>query len=257
VRADVDFLSRFIEFRHKNVHGKDLAAIQKEHDAVFLATGLTADRPLPLPGVDLEGVIPVLRFLETAKGMQASPPAGRRAVIIGGGNVSLDAAATAKRSGYEEVILAYRRGEKEMRVWKSELEEARSQGVQIQFFVIPVEILGRDRVTGIRCRRTRLSGIRDGTGRPVPVEIEGSEFVLDADAVISAIGQMPDEELPGLFDRTPQGYIQVDESFSTSRRGVFAGGDLVAGEGTVVQSVGQGKKAALGIHRYLSKGGGA
>jgi glutamate synthase (NADPH/NADH) small chain len=156
-----------------------------------------------------------------------------------------------------EVVLVYRRGEKEMRVWNSELEEARSQGVQIQFFTTPVEIVGVDRVTGIRCRRTRLSEMKDETGRPIPVEIEGSDFILDADAVISAIGQVPGEKFLDLFERTSQGYIRVDESFSTSRPGVFAGGDLVGGEGTIVQSVGQGKKAALGIHRSLSKGSGA
>jgi NADPH-dependent glutamate synthase beta subunit-like oxidoreductase len=257
VRADVDFLSGFIEFRHEDVHAKGLAMIQKRHDAVFLATGLSGDRQLPIPGVGLKGVIPVLRFLESAKRMSAGPLPGKCVVIIGGGNVSLDAAATAKRLGCEEVVLVYRRGEKEMRVWNSELEEARSQGVQMQFFAKPVEILGADRVTGIRCRRTRLSETRDDTGRPVPLEIEGSEFVLDADTVISAIGQIPGEKFLDLFDRTSRGYVQVDESFSTSCRGVFAGGDVVGGEGTIVQSVGQGKKAALSIHRYLSKGGGA
>jgi NADPH-dependent glutamate synthase beta subunit-like oxidoreductase len=178
---------------------------------------------------------------------------GNRVVIVGGGNVSLDAAATAKRLGCQEVTLIYRRGETEMRVWNSELQEARNHGVQIQYFTNPVEIMGPDRVTGIRCRRTRLSDRQDATGRPIPVDIEGSEFPLEADAVIPAIGQVPGADFLDLFDRTVPGYLRIDESLSTSQPGVFAGGDLVGGEGTIVQSVGQGKKAALSIHRYLSE----
>jgi len=124
----------------------------------------------------------------------------------------------------------------------------------LRFFTSPVEILGPDRVRGVRCRRTRLSDRQDATGRPIPVDIEGSEFTLDADAVIPAIGQVPAAGFLGLFDRTSQGYLKVDELFATSRRGVFAGGDLVGGEGTIVQSVGQGKGAARSIHHYLSEG---
>lgn len=139
-----------------------------------------------------------------------------------------------------------------MRVWKSERDEARRRGVQIQFFTTPLEIVGRSHVEGVRCRRTRLSDKRDATGRFIPVDIQGTEFMMEADTVIPAIGQVPDAEFLTLFDRTPQGYVKVDGSFSTSDAGVFAGGDLVGGEGTIVQSVGHGKKAALSIHRRLS-----
>jgi glutamate synthase (NADPH/NADH) small chain len=125
------------------------------------------------------------------------------------------------------------------------------------FLTNPVEIIGPDRVRGIRCRRTRLSDRRDTTGRPIPVDIEGSEFTLEADAIVPAIGQVPEADFLELFERTSQGYLKVDASFATSRRGVFAGGDVVGGEGTIVQSVGHGKNAALGIHRYLSEGAGA
>jgi NADPH-dependent glutamate synthase beta subunit-like oxidoreductase len=138
-----------------------------------------------------------------------------------------------------------------MRVWTSELKEARQQGVQIQFFTTPVEILGPNRVQGVKCRRTHLSDERDATDRPLPLDIQGSEFVLEADAVIPAIGQVPGEDFLRLFERTLQGYLKVDDSFVTSRGNVFAGGDVVGGEGTIVQSVGHGKKAAHCIHRYL------
>jgi NADPH-dependent glutamate synthase beta subunit-like oxidoreductase len=252
VRTDIDFLLRFIEFHKGEVGRAEFAAIEKSHGALFIALGLRVDRVLPVPGADLPGVFSVLSFLESVKAGGGVP--GRRVVVVGGGNVSLDAAATAKRLGCEQVLLAYRRGEKEMRVWVSELEEARGQGVEMQFFTNPVEIIGPDRVRGIRCRRTRLSSTQDATGRPIPVEVAGSEFTLEADAVIPAIGQVPGGGLIELFDRTPGGYLKVDESFATSRRGVFAGGDLVGGEGTIVQSVGHGKSAAQSIHRYLSGG---
>ncbi len=256
VLADVDFLARYVEFRREDVGQDRLAAIRESHDALFLAIGLTRDRALPIPGGGLPGVIPVLGFLESAKRALPVPPPGMRVVVIGGGNVSLDAAATAKRLGSDEVTLVYRRGEGEMRVWRSELEEARNQGVHLQFLATPVEVIGGDRVRGIRCRRTRLSDNRDASGRRIPGEIEGSEFILEADAVIVAIGQVPAGDFLDAFERTSGGYLRVDSSFSTSQVGVFAGGDLVGGEGTIVQSVGQGKMAALGIHRHLSGGGG-
>jgi dihydropyrimidine dehydrogenase (NAD+) subunit PreT len=250
--SDVAFLSRFFEFREGEVDRKRFAEIRESHDAVFLATGLSADKPLPIPGAGLPGVVPVLSFLEAAKGRPGAAPLGKHVVIVGGGNVSLDAAATAKRLGAQDVVLIYRRGEREMRVWKSELDEARRQGVQIQCLTTPVEIIGGSHVEGVRCRRTRLSDRRDASGRLIPVDIEGTEFILEADAVIPAIGQVPDAEFLTLFDRTPQGYVTVDGSFATSVAGVFAGGDLVGGEGTIVQSVGHGKRAALSIHRRLS-----
>jgi glutamate synthase (NADPH/NADH) small chain len=252
VLADVAFLSKFLEFRETNVDQKLFQEIRESHAALFIATGLSVDKPLPIPGARLAGVVPVLSFLESAKGGSVAAPPGKRVVVVGGGNVSLDAAATAKLLGSKDVLLMYRRGENEMRVWKSELDEARRQGVQIQFFTTPLEIVGRSHVEGVRCRRTRLSDKRDATGRFIPVDIQGTEFMMEADAVIPAIGQVPDAEFLTLFDRTPQGYVKVDASFSTSDAGVFAGGDLVGGEGTIVQSVGHGKKAALNIHRRLS-----
>jgi glutamate synthase (NADPH/NADH) small chain len=254
IRADVDFLMRFFAFHKEEVDRHRFTEIRSSHDALFVAVGLSVDKTLPIPGAQLPGVTPVLEFLEIARRGSPGVAPGNHVVIVGGGNVSLDAAATAKRLGCPEVTLIYRRGETEMRVWNSELREARSQGVQIQFFTTPVEITGPDRVTGMRCRRTRLSDRLDATGRPIPVDIQGSEFTLEADAVIPAIGQVPGADFLGLFDRTSQGYLRVDESLCTSLPGVFAGGDLVTGEGTIVQSVAQGKKAALSIRRYLSEG---
>jgi NADPH-dependent glutamate synthase beta subunit-like oxidoreductase len=256
VRADVDLLSRFLDVHEEDIGRERFEEIRKRHDALFIAVGLSIDRALEIPGRDLPGVIPVLDFLESAKRTSQKAAAGDRVVIVGGGNVSLDAAATAKRLGSREVTLLYRRGEKEMRVWESELGEARAQGVQMHFLTNPVEIIGPDRVRGIRCLRTRLSDRRDATDRPIPLDIEGSEFTLEADTIIPAIGQRPGADFLELFDRTAQGFLMVDGSLSTSRPGVFAGGDLVGGEGTIVQSVGHGKKAANSIHQYLTEGAG-
>ncbi len=253
VRSDLDFISRFVGFHQEEVGRASLIALEKRHDALFIGVGLGVDRKLPLPGANLPGVVPVLDFLESAReGRNALQ--GERVVIVGGGNVSLDAAATTQRMGYREVVLIYRRGEKEMRVWTSEREEAR--GVQMLFFTSPVEIIGPDRVRGVRCRRTRLSDRLDATGRPLPVEIEGSEFVLECDAVITAIGQIAGGELLDLFERTAQGRLKVDHFLATSRPGVFAGGDCVGGEGTIVQSVADGKNAAASMHRYITRGSG-
>ncbi len=256
VRADVDFLSRFFDFRREEIRRERFAEIRRTHDAVFLASGLTVDRALPIPGAGLPGMMSVLPFLESVKKSPPAVPPGKRVIVVGGGNVSLDAAASAKHLGCEDVTLLYRRGKGEMRVWAGELEEARRQGVHIRFFVNPVEVVGDDRVRGVRCRRTRLSSECDASGRRIPVDIEGSEFVLEADAVIVAIGQVPGGDVLDLFDRTPEGFVRVDESLSTSSPGVFAGGDCVGGEGTVVQSVAAGKKGARSVHRYLLGGAG-
>jgi NADPH-dependent glutamate synthase beta subunit-like oxidoreductase len=186
---DLQFLRPFFRIHESGIDGAVFDRLRKDHEAVFLAIGLGRDKNLGVPGEHLKGVLPVLEFLQKAKTGAATLQVGDRVAIIGGGNVSLDAAATAKRLGAREVVLLYRRSEREMRVWKSELEEAKHQGVEIRFLVNPVEILGDGMVKGVKCRHTRLSQERDKTGRHIPVEIEGSDFVLDADTVIIAIGQ--------------------------------------------------------------------
>ena len=252
LEADTKFLSNFFSVKRRSVDAKTFNQIQKTHDAIFLAVGLGQDRTLGLTGEKLKGIMPVLEFLENAKAKPKGMKVGRRVVIIGGGNVSLDAAATAKRLGAENVVLIYRRGEKEMRVWKGELDESRKQGVEIRFLTNPVRLVGKSKVTGVQCRKTRLSKQKDKTGRPIPVEIKGSDFLLEADMVIVAIGQTIAADWLQSFDRKSGGYVKVDENFRTSVPGVFAGGDMIAGEGTIVQSVAHGKHAAHAIHEYLS-----
>jgi dihydropyrimidine dehydrogenase (NAD+) subunit PreT len=252
LESDTKFLLKYFSLKKKSVNGKVFTQIQKLYDAIFIAVGLGRDRPVGIPGEQLRGVLPVLEFLESAKTDPKKTKLGKRVIIIGGGNVSLDSAATAKRLGAESVILMYRRSEKEMRVWKAELEEARRQGVEIRFLTNPVAVVGKKKVEGVKCRRTKLSKQKDTSGRPIPVEVKGSEFVIDADTIIIAIGQsIAADWLEGF--KLEKGYIKVDENFQTSIDKIFAGGDMIAGEGTIVNSVAQGKHAAQAIHEYLSK----
>jgi glutamate synthase (NADPH/NADH) small chain len=249
LQDDVKFLSTLFRVKRESVTPERFGKIKDEYDAVFVAVGLGKDKPLGVKGEKLKGVYPVLEFLEAAKWGKVK--VGKKVVVVGGGNVSLDAAATAKRLGASDVVLVYRRGESEMKVWKSELEEARKQGVEIRFLTNPVAILGSGKVKGVKCRRTALAKKKDASGRPMPVEVKGSDFVLDADTVVVAIGQVIGAALAKGFTLTPKGQIAVDRKFRTSIAGVFAGGDAISGEGTIVQSVAHGKSAARAIHEYL------
>jgi len=255
LQTDLRFLSGHFTFRQEEVDNSGVEGLKREYDALFLAVGLGTDRALRIMGERLAGVVPVLSFLEEAKSNPEVMPVGNNVVVVGGGNVSLDAAATAKRLGASSVLLVYRRSETEMKVWRPELAEARRQGVEFSFLTVPIEIVeGVDgHVTGVRCRKTRLSDDRDSSGRPIPVEIPGSEQVIHADTVVIAIGQ---DIQPGLFSklkRDRRRYIAVNKDFLTSSPGIFAGGDAIAGEGTIVQSVAHGKQAAHSIHRFLNK----
>ena len=251
LESDTKFLSKYFSLRKKTIDRKVFTQIQKSYDATFLAVGLGKDRPVGIPGEKMKGVLPVLEFLESAKANPKKMKLGKRVVVIGGGNVSLDAAATVKRLGAESVILIYRRSEKEMRVWKAELEEARKQGIEIRFLTNPVAIVGKKKVEGVKCRRTKLSKQKDKSDRPIPVEVKESEFIINADNIIVAIGQSIAADWLDGFARE-KGYIKVDENFQTSIDRVFAGGDMIAGEGTIVQSVAQGKHAAQAIQEFLS-----
>ncbi len=251
LRDDLDFLARHVTIKREHVTPAKFRTLKKKFDAMFLGIGLGKDRSLSVKGEQLKGVVPVLEFLEEAKRKRVS--VGKHVVVIGGGNVSLDAAATAKRLGASDVTLVYRRGEHEMKVWKNELEEARKQGVDIRFLTMPIEILGKKNAQGVRCRKTRLSGKKDSSGRPIPVEIPGSEFVLEASTVIIAIGQLVGAEVSSQFEKNNKGFVTVNKNFKTSDPKVFAGGDVISGEGTIVQSVAHGKQAAHAIHAFLGK----
>jgi len=252
---DTGFIAPWYSHRDCVVDGPGYERIAATHDAVLIAVGLGQDRPLGIPGEQLSGVVPVLEFLEGARRHAETFRTGERVVVIGGGNVSLDAAATARRSGAREVTLLYRRTLNEMRAWSAETGEARRQGVEFRFLSVPVEITGAGGVVaGVRCRRTRLGATRDASGRPVPEEVPGSEFAVPADTVVVAIGQVMRASWLADLARTGAGYIRVDGDFKTSVPGVFAAGDAVGGEGTIVLSVAQGMRAAGAIHGHIMRG---
>jgi glutamate synthase (NADPH/NADH) small chain len=180
-------------------------------------------------------------------------------VVIGAGNTAVDCATIAKRLGAERVTMVYRRTQKEMTAYPFEFEFAKKEGIEFRFLTQPVEVLLQDgRVMGLKCVRMRL-GAPDATGRPVPVPVAGSEFVLACDQVVKAIGQ----EKPALAEllglKTEKGFIKVDPDYQTSLPRVYAGGDCIRAKGpaSTVMAVQDGKLAARAIHRRLVSSPGA
>jgi NADPH-dependent glutamate synthase beta subunit-like oxidoreductase len=248
-----------VEFRFNTRYGKDLTLAGLKgggFDAVFLAIGAHQSFRLNIPGEnDFPQVIQAVDLLRrVALGDRRIP--GKRAIILGGGNVAIDAARTCLRLGSEEVTLAYRRTRAEMPADVEEVEQAEDEGIHMSFLTIPTAIRGKDgRLTGLECIRAKLIK-KDDSERLFPVPVEGSDFVIAADTVISAIGQRIDLEclhdLEGLKWSRRQTIQANTVSMETSIPGVFAGGDAVTGPATVVEAIGAGKRAAEAIDRYLS-----
>ena len=219
--------------------------------AVFLGTGAWTAQPLNVPGVDLKGVLSGIDFLrEVNLGKKAE--VGRRVIVIGGGSTAMDAARVAKRLGAEKVQLLYRRTRAEMPAWPEEVEEALEEGIEMDFLVNPLKVEGqKGKATGLTCLRTEL-GEFDESGRRKPVPIKGSEFTLPVDSIILCLGQKLSGGLNGAslkLDR--RGQIDVDpRSLATNLPGVFAGGDSV-NPSTIIESVAQGRKAAVEIDRHF------
>jgi NADPH-dependent glutamate synthase beta subunit-like oxidoreductase len=243
-----------IEFRTNTIVGEDLTIEklrQKGFKAIFIATGAHKSRELNVEGCNLEGVVHALEFLKEANIGEAK--VGEKVVVIGGGNVAVDAARTALRMGAKEVVILYRRSREEMPANPWEVREAETEGVKIRFLVSPKKILSKNGlVTALECIKMIL-GEPDESGRRAPVPVEGSEFMIEADRVILAIGEMPDLTfLPKEIEITEAGTIAVDPfTMETSMPGVFAGGDVVSGPATVVEAIVAGKRAASSIERYL------
>ena len=220
--------------------------------AVFIATGVQVCRKLGIEGEELRGAIPALEFLKRANSGEPVE-VGRRVAVIGGGNVAVDAARTALRHHPEKVVILYRRSREEMPAYSSEVKEAEKEGVELRFLVSPTKILGKDGcVAFLECAKMRL-GEPDESGRRRPVPIEGSEFPIEVDTIIQAVGQSIDKSvLPKDLELTPYETISVDPvTLQTSRASIFAGGDVVTGEATVIDAIAHGKRAAESIDRYL------
>jgi len=246
-----------IDFQPNKCLGKDftLQELRENYDAVFLAIGAWKSMPLGIPGENLKGVIPALDLLKKVNlGEPVEVP--KKAVVVGGGNAAMDAARTLLRLGAEEVNVVYRRTREEMPALYEEIEDAEKEGIVFHFLMAPLEILGDEEgnVKGIKLQRMRLSGF-DRSGRRRPVPIEGAEVVLDCDLVVAAVGQAPN--LEGFAEGITldhRGNVVVDKyTLSTSLPGVFAGGDMIGAEATVVSAMACGKKAAFSIHDYLKE----
>ena len=235
-------------------------------DAVFVGSGAGLPVFLGVPGENLNGVYSANEFLTRVNLMRAyefptsDTPVwrGRKVAVVGGGNVAMDSARTALRLGAEEVFLVYRRTEEEMPARREEVHHAREEGVEFKMLCSPVEVVGKDGwVTGITATRMEL-GEPDSSGRRAPVCVMGSEFTIDCDTVISAVGTRANPLLkkaaPDL-ETSSRGYIITDDDGATNLPGVFAGGDIVTGSATVILAMGAGKKAAKAMDRWLRSGG--
>lgn len=227
--------------------------LRKTFDAIFLAIGAHLGRRLKIEGEESEGVIDGIKFLRSIN-LNVKVEARDKVIVIGGGNVAVDCARTCLRLGFKEVVILYRRSRNEMPAMEEEIREAEKEGVSIQFLTAPIKILSRNgKINRVKCVKMRLD-TPDANGRKRPIPIEGSEFTVRTDIIISAIGEQPDLSfLKGeRLTFTNEGLLQFDpDTLETSLSGVFAGGDAVSGPATAIQALGAGKKAAIHINKYL------
>lgn len=237
----------------------------KGFDAVFIGTGAGLPAFLGLPGENLGGIYSANEFLIRVNLMKAyafpsyDTPIriGRHVVVIGGGNVAMDSARSALRLGAEEVCIVYRRSREEMPARREEIENAEEEGIACKFLANPTKFFGDEKgwVKAMECVCMEL-GPPDESGRRRPVAVKGSEFIMDTDTVIVAVGRTPNPIIQSTTEGlnvTRWGTIVADENGKTSIEGVYAGGDIVTGEATVISAMGAGKKAARAIHEYLMK----
>ncbi len=239
--------------------GDSLKALINDSEALIIAAG--AQRPLPL-GIEgenaLAGYFECLSLLRKFS-LGHSVDLGERVIIVGGGYAALDAARTALRTGSTRVTIMYRRALEDMPAGRGEVDEARAEGVEVQVRSLPTAILSHGgRVKGLRCVRTKM-GEYDRGGRRSFRVIEGSEFEVEADSIIAAVGQEPD--LSWLPDDYPLGIakgntLAINEEFTTNLEGIFAAGDVVTGSSSVVDAMASGKRAAQSVHRFLMTKGG-
>jgi NADPH-dependent glutamate synthase beta subunit-like oxidoreductase len=220
--------------------------------AAFLSVGAHRSLKLNIPGEVLQGVLPGVEFLRDMN-LGKKIEIGKKVAVIGGGNVAVDVARSALRLGAKVVEIYYRRSRKEMPAIPEEVEEAIREGVEIHFLASPIKIIGKGRrAVGMEGVRMRL-GEPDGTGRRRPVPIEGSNFKINTETLIAAIGQRVDRKALKGLDTNRDGTVRVDpESGETSMKGLFAGGDVVTGPGWAIDAIAAGKKGAESVHRYLS-----
>jgi len=275
VKAEIDdILALGVELKTDYVIGriKTLDEISQEYDAVFLGTGAGLPLFMGIAGENLNGVYSANEFLTRVNLMKAYAPdsdtmirKGKQVVVVGGGNVAMDAARSALRLGAERVTVVYRRSDAELPARREEIEHAKHEGIIFSFLSNPTKIIGdygdgtpqgrKFDVKAVECIQMEL-GEPDESGRRSPKPVPGSEFQIDADVVIIAIGTSPN---PLIFvgasgiEKTKSGMIAVNEDLQTTKKNIFAGGDIVTGAATVISAMGAGKKAAKALDEYLMK----
>ncbi len=268
VDAEVDYLMKLgVEIRTNMVIGRGKTVddlLEEGFDAVFLGVGAGAPVFMDIPGENLGGIYSANEYLTRSNLMKAyrfpeydTPVArGKEVAVLGGGNVAMDSVRTALRLGANNAYIVYRRTEAEMPARKEEVHHAKEEGVQFKYLTNPVEYIGDEQgwVRGMRCIQMEL-GEPDESGRRRPVPLPGSDFVIDVDMVVVAIGTMANPVIPATtpgLETNRWGYIVTkDETGETSRKGVYAGGDIVTGSATVILAMGAAKKAARAIDAYL------
>jgi glutamate synthase (NADPH/NADH) small chain len=269
VAQEVHFLERLgVKVESNIVVGRTVTLdelFQEEgYDAVYVGVGAGLPRFMNVPGENLIGILSANEYLTRANLMKAylfpdvdTPvPRGRNVVVLGAGNVAMDSARTAMRLGAEKVRIVYRRSREEMPARVAEIHHAEEEGIEFMLLTNPTRYLGNEqgRLTGMECLKMEL-GEPDSSGRRRPVPVAGSEFQFDCDLCIVAVGSGAN---PLLTRSTPDmrlnrwGYIAADpETGKTTKKGVWAGGDIVTGAATVILAMGAGRKAADSIHNYL------
>ncbi|MGI6705208.1 MAG: NADPH-dependent glutamate synthase [Clostridia bacterium] len=267
VKKEIDILQKSgVQFQMNTVIGKTITIdelFEEGYQAVFIGSGAGLPKFMGIPGENLNGVYSANEYLTRVNLMKAyrfpefDTPVkrGHRIAVVGGGNVAMDAARSALRLGADEVHIVYRRSEAEMPARLEEVHHAREEGVIFDVLTNPVEIIGEDGwVKGMRCVRMEL-GEPDSSGRRRPIEIKGSDFIMEVDIVIMAIGTSPNPLIasttPGLEVHSWGGIVVDEETMATSKEGVYAGGDAVTGAATVILAMGAGKKAAKAIDEYI------
>ena len=276
VAKEVDTLKAMgVEILTNMIIGKTLTIdelFEMGYEAVFIGSGAGLPSFMGIPGESLKGVYSANEFLTRSNLMKAyrndsDTPImkGGNVAVVGGGNVAMDAARTALRLGAEKVYIVYRRSMDELPARREEVEHAEEEGIEFKLLTTPTEILGytnpndpRDPkngfVTGMKCVRMEL-GAPDERGRRRPIEVEGSEHIIDVDTVIMSIGTSPNPLIKDTTDGlevNARGGIVISENAATSREGVYAGGDAVTGAATVISAMGAGKLAAEAIDKYLT-----
>lgn len=231
--------------------GKDynLEDLEKEYDAIYLSFGANVSSKMNIPGENLQGVYGGNELLETNIHPNYE---GKNVAVSGGGNVAMDTARTIKRLGAKTVYVIYRRAKEQMPAEELEIEEAEKEGVEFLFKTNIVKILGNEKVEKLECIKTELVE-KEGEKRPVPVNIENSNYLLDMDYVVMAVGSKPDGEIVSKtkLEVTQYGNIKVDENYMTSKKGIFAGGDLIGTKSTVAWAARSGRNASETIKKYL------